>query len=215
MIAKKYLSAVYDLRAFNIFKITNAIVFSDADDGILFNVSFDNGNTFQSVEPNVKFPVITSNGRIQVKITFEDVSVDDIYTVKATGFFQNLAVGTTVNFTKISTNTTYTTKIGRDGYYNISLPRGKYDVWYVSSGKKETLMMNYNPEITQVATERLDKESMIEGIFRDVDWAKYSVFDTFADRSKMTHGGAIIDPEGNLSDGTTNRKCRFWALGFD
>jgi hypothetical protein len=85
----------------------------------------------------------------------------------------------------------------------------------MNSGVKQAIMNGYNPEITYTPTQRLDKEAMIEGIFRDIDWAKFSVFDTFSDRSKMIHGSAIFDPEGDLSDGVTNRKCRYWLVGFE
>ena len=211
-----YLSVVYDLTKFGIFKISNAIVSSDMDEGISVEVSFDNGKSFYKVESlNTKFPVLKSNGKIQVKIYFEDVKSSDIYKVKSTGFFQNLEIGTTVNFTKLTTNQNYSTTVGRNGQYSISLPRGLYEVWYKNSGVREILMPNFNPEVTYSPTHRLDKEAIIENTFRDIPWAKYSVFDTFADRSKMDRGNAIIDPEGDLSDGTTNRKCRYWAIGFE
>jgi len=211
-----YLSAVYDLTSFGIFKIKNAIVGADMDDNITIEISFNGGKSFQKVKKlNTKFSVIKSTGKIQVKITFEDQVNSDIYMVKTTGFFQNLEIGTTVNFTKISTNKTYSTTIGRNGQYNISLPRGSYEVWYKNSGTKEVLMTNYNPEITFTPTHRLDKEAIIENVFGDIDWARWSVFDTFVDKSKMIYGSAIIDPEGNLSDGVTNRKCRYWAIGFE
>lgn len=211
-----YLSAVYDLTSFGIFKIKSAIVSADVDNNITIEVSFDGGVSFHVVEKlNTKFTVSNSAGKIQVRITFEDVAKSYIYKVKATGFFQNLDIGTTVNFTKLSTNKAYSTIVGRNGHYNVSLPRGLYEAWYVSSGKKVILMTNYNPEIVYQPTQRLDKEAIIEGIFRDISWAKYSVFDTFVDKSKMIHGSAILDTEGDLSDGTTNRKCRYWAIGFE
>ncbi len=210
-----YLSAVLDLTAFGIFKIKNAILSSDKDDGITIEVSFNGGSSFVKVEPNTKFPVNSSTGKIQVKITFEDVKKSDIYRVKSIGYFQNLEVGTTVTFTKVSTSENFTTKIGRNGFYSISLPRGTYEVWYTNSKIKETLMNNFNPEITLVPTHRLDKETLVENVFRDIDWARCCVFDTFSDTSKMLHGNAIVDSEGDLSDGITNRKCRYWAIGFE
>jgi hypothetical protein len=211
-----YLSAVYDLTPFGIFHIKNAIMSADLDDGITVDVSFDGGLSFvSSVELNRKFKVGKSTGKIQVRITFQDQVKSDIYKVKATGFFQNLDVGTTVNFTKTSTNSNSKTTVGRNGYYKISLQRGVYDVWYTSDGVKEPLMTNYNPEIVLTPNERVDKEAIIDGTFRDIDWTRWSVFDTFADRSKMIHGGAIVDADGDLSDGTTDRKCRYWAIGFE
>lgn len=211
-----YLSAVYDLTSFGIFKIKNAMVSSDKDDGITIEVSFDGGSSFQKVdELNTKFNVARSTGKVQVKITFEDVSKSDIYKVKASGFFQNLDIGTTITFTKISTGENFPINVGRNGYYNISLPRGLYDVWYLDSGKRQILMTSYNPEISYVPTSRVDKEAIIDGIFKDVDWAKFSVFDTFSDRNKMVQGSVIYDPEGDLSDGVTNRKCRYWVVAFE
>ena len=211
-----YLSAVYDLTPFGIFKIKNAIMSADIDEGITIDVSFDGGRSFISaVELNKKFNVLKSTGKIQVRITFEDQVKSDIYKVKATGFFQNLDIGTTVNFTKQSTNTNYKTTVGRNGYYKISLPRGVYDVWYTNVGEKEIIMTNYNPEVVVTPTQRVDKQAIIEGVFRDVDWSRWSVFDTFEDRNKMKAGGAIVDAEGDLSDGVTDRKCRYWALGFE
>ena len=213
---KNYLSAVYDLTAFGIYKIRNAIVSSDMDENITIEVSFDGGVSFHKVKNlNTKFPIRRSKGKVQVRITFEDTDKSGIYKVKATGFFQNLEIGTVVNFTKRTTNQTYPTTLGRNGQYSISLPRGQYDVWHTVSGVRENLMNNYNPEIVQQPTKRLDKESIVEGFFRDIDWAKYSVFDTFEDPSKMIHGNAIIDADGDLSDGITDRKCRYWAIGFD
>lgn len=216
MMVANYLSAVYDLTPFGIFNIKNAIMSADLDDGITVDVSFDGGKSFvAAVELNKKFKVRRSTGKIQVRITFEDQARSDIYKVKATGFFQNLDVGTTVNFTKLSTNANYRTTVGRNGYYQISLPRGVYDVWYTSAGEREPLMSSYNPEIVVTPTQRVDKEATIEGVFRDIDWAKWSVFDTFVDRNKMIHGGAIVDAQGDLSDGITDRKCRYWAIGFE
>ena len=211
-----YLSAVYDLTAFGIFNIKNAIVGADMDNGITIEVSFDGGKSFVTVPKlNEKMVVSKSNGKIQVRITFEDTRKSTIYKVKTTGFFQNLEAGTSVNFTKLTTSKTYYTTIGRDGYYSISLPRGTYEVWYPVDGVKETIMSNFNPEVTYTPTHRLDKEAIIENAFKDIDWAKYTVFDTFADRSKMIFGSTIIDPEGDLSDGTTSRKCRYWTIGFE
>jgi len=211
-----YVSQIYDLTTFGIFNIKNAIVSSDMDNNIIIEVSFNGGGVFHKVDKlNTKFEVPVSTGKIQVRITFEDVPKDDIYMMKSTGFFQNLGVGTTINFTKTSTNKTFSTTIGRNGQYFISLPRGKYTVWYKSNGQKETLMTNYNPEITYTPTYENGKQAIIENTFADIDWARFSVFDTFVDNSKMLNGSAIIDTQGNLSDGKTNRKCRYWAVGFE
>lgn len=212
-----YLSVIYDLTPFGVYKIKNAIVSSDVDDGITIEVSFDGGASFYPINRlNTKFSVPTkSNGKIQVRIVFTEDSKSDIYKVKAKGFFQNLEIGTVVNFTKTSNDSNFQTTVGRNGQYGISLPRGQYDVWYNSGKEKITLMTNYNPEVVYTPTQRLDKESIVEGFFRDVPWAKSCIFDTFGDSSKMSYGSAIYDIDGDLSDGLTNRKCRYWAIGFD
>ena len=212
-----YLSVVYDLSQFGIFNINNAIVNSDMDEGIAIEVSFDGGASFYSVKDiNKKFTVTKNTGKIQVKITFESGSGLDIYTVAAMGFFHNLEVGTTIHFTKLSNSIVYKTNIGLNGKYQINLPRGKYKVWYKTSvGKDVTLVPEFNPEMNYTQRKRLDKENTVEMFFRDVEWAKYNIFDTFDDKTKMLHGEAIIDADGDLSDGITNRKCRYWSVGFD
>lgn len=212
---RNYISIVYDLTKFGIYKIKNAMVTADMDDGITMEVSFDGGSTFIPVELNKKFKVTRSKGKIQVKIKFLDSTKADIYKVNAYGFFQNLDIGTTLNFTKISTKETYTTKVGENGRYAISLPRGVYEVWYVTNQGKIVLMNNFNPEVRISPNTSLDKENSIELFLMELDWAKYSVFDTFYDHSKMLNGSAIVDPDGNLSDGITDRKVRYWAIGFE
>lgn len=214
---KTYTSVVYDLTQFGIFKIRNAIVNADMDNGITIEVSFDGGSSFHTVEKlNTKFPVERSRGKIQVKITFSDSDDGDIYMVNTSGFFQNLEIGTTLNFTKKSTSQNYTTNVGANGSYKISLPRGHYSIWYKEfNGKKVELVSSFNPEMRTSIQAGLDKENTIELFLRNVDWAKYSVFDTFTDPNKMLNGSAIIDPDGNLSDGITDRKVRYWAIGFD
>ena len=214
---KKYISVVYNLTQFGIYNIKNAIVNADMDSGISMKVSFNGGSTFQDVvELNKKFPVSSSNGKIQVKILFNDIDGRDIYKVKATGFFQNLEAGTTVNFTKKSNRETFNTNIGLNGKYTILLPRGVYRVWYKSSsGNIIDIMNDFNPEIRYNNYNGLNKENTIELFLRGVDWAKYTVFDTFSDPQKILNGDAIIDPDGDLSDGVTDRKVRYWAIGFE
>ena len=212
---KNYSSVVYDLTQFGIYKISNAIVTADMDDGITIEVSFDGGSSFIPVRTmNKKFYVEKSRGKIQVKITFDDIKKTDIYKVKATGFFQNLDIGTTINFTRKFTNENYKTTLGENGRYTIFLPRGMYSVWKQTNGNKVQLIDNLNPEIIQSSTGGLDKENTIEMFLRGVEWAKYSVFDTFTDHTKMLNGNAIIDSYG-LSDGITNRRVRYWAIGFE
>ena len=212
---KTYTSVIYDLTQFGIFKISNAIITADMDNGIAIEVSFDGGSTFTKVSNlNSKFPVVNSKGKIQVKILFEDDSRADIYKVKTNGFFQNLDIGTRVKFTKISTNETFTTTIGENGRYTIFLPRGVYTVWYKDGPTKTTLFSSFNPEAIVISSTGIEKENSVELFLRDVDWAKYSVFDKFTDNSKMLNGNAIIDRYG-LSDGITDRRVRYWAIGFE
>lgn len=214
---KTYTSIVYDLTQFGLYKINNAIVSADMDNGITIEVSFDGGSSFRKVEKlNTKFPVERSKGKIQVKITFDDSPGTDIYMINTSGYFQNLDIGTNLKFTKNSTGQVYKTTIGANGKYKISLPRGIYSIWYVnSSGNKVELTSNFNPEIRANTSMGTNKENTIELFLSNVEWAKYSVFDTFTDPDKMLSGSAIIDPDGNLSDGITDRKVRYWAIGFN
>lgn len=213
---KNYSSVVYDLTQFGVYKISNAIVSADMDSGIAIEVSFDGGFTFKSVKTlNQKFPVQQSRGKVQVKITFNDMPDADIYKVKATGFFQNLEIGTRVTFTKHSTSESFSTTVGENGRFLIYLPRGTYDVWYTNDrNQRVSIYTQFNPEVIVTPYNGLDKENTIEMFLRDVDWAKYTIFDTFADPQKMLNGSAIIDQFG-LTDGVTNRHVRYWAVGFN
>lgn len=212
----KYVSVVYDLTQFGISKISNAMLGSDyVGSNIAFSVSFDGGKTFKKVNSlNEKFAVVSSNGKVQVKIEFLDTDSPNIYTVKATGFFQNLEVGTTIYFKKKSTKEIFSTSLGANGKYTINLPRGSYEIYYISAGKI-ILSPDYNPESSVQPVQRYDKETQVELFFRDIDWAKYSVFDIFGDDSKMLAGNTIINQNGNLSDGKTDREVQYWALGFE
>lgn len=216
---RDYTSVVYDLTSFGVFNIKNAIITSDMDDGINISVSFNNGKTFYKVkELNKKFPVFDSNGKIQVKIIFKDLSSYDIYKVKAAGSL-NLEIGTTIYFTRKSKlNRTYSTNIGECGKYTIFLPRGIYEVWHNGpKGNKIILFPEYNPELFRqiYSTNGLDKENIVEMFLRGNTWAKYAIFDIFTDDSKMKSGSLFIDMDGNLTDGITNRKVKYWAIGFD
>lgn len=209
----KYLSIVYDLREFGISNISSAILFSEVDDGILIEVSFDGGKTFNTPELFKKFLVKSSTCKIQVRITFQNINLSNIYKIKNTGFFNNLEIGTILNFTNNKTSENYSTKIGLNGKYTILLPRGSYTIWV---DDKTILMNNYNPETSIIpVTNGLNKETAIEMIMRDVDWMKYVVFDTFENEDKMIYGDAIVDQNGNLSDGYSDRTCKYWALGFN
>lgn len=210
-----YISKVYDLTQFGIFKINNAIVGSDLDSGISIEVSFDGGATFLLVNPDEKFHVNKSTGKIQVRISFLNIETNHIYMVKTIGFFQNLEIGTTIYFTKKSTKKEFKTTIKENGKYSIELPRGIYDVWYINDHDKISLINNFNPEIVYLPQVRIDKENSIELYFRDIPWAKYTVFDTFVNNENMKYGNAIIDVDGDLSDGVSDRKCKYWSIHFD
>lgn len=212
-----YVSVVYDLTKFGIIKMNNAIVSSDKDDGVTIEVSFNGGLSFSKIDKlDTKIPIVDGNCKIQVRISFEDAVGDYIYMANAVGYFQNVSFGTTLNFTNNKTNENFQTIVGRNGYYNIHIPVGIYEVWYLSSRVKQVLLPTLNPEVTLFSpTHRLDKEAIIEEIFRDIDWVQYCVFDTFFDRNKMIYGDAIIDSDGDLSDGKTNKKCRYWIVGFE
>lgn len=211
-----YVSVVYDLTQFGISNINNAVVCSYKDDGVNISVSFDGGNTFKKIAAvNEKFEVQGSTGKIQVKVEFSDYGQGDIYKVKTSGYFYNLEAGTSIFFTKKTTQETHSTNIGYNGGYTINLPRGEYKIWYNNSGVKTTLVESMNPEMVVSNKTGIDKEAIIESLFRDFDWATNMVFDTFADKGKKKYGNSIIDVDGNLSDGVTDRKMYFWAIGFD
>ena len=213
---KYYLSKVFDLTHFGIYNISNAILYSDSDNGVVFDISFDGGKTFQRVS-NIHegFPVRNSKGKIQVKITFTRSNDGNIYMIKVNGYFYNLDVGTTIHFTKKTTKEDFTTNLGLNGFYSLDLPRGEYDIWYVDQrdGEKLSLSSNFNPELSVNSPNRFDKESIIEMAFRGVEWTKYSIFDDFTE-NKMLEGNAIIDVDGDLNDGDEGIKCRYWSIGF-
>lgn len=212
----KYLSVVYDLTEFGIQNIKDAILFTDMDDGITIECSFDGGATFYPMVNNEKLQTRNSNGKFQVRIFFGDVSTFNIYTIKTSGSFSNLEVGTTINFTKKSTNEIFTTSIDSNGAYKIYLPRGEYSVWCKDGFTTKVLIDRLDPIIFESNSNNIyGKEAIIEAFVRDVDWVDYSIFDTFLDGEKMLYGDAIITGDGNLSDGKTDRICRYWALGFN
>lgn len=208
-----YKSIVYNLNSFGIFTIKRAIFSSDMDNNVLPAISFNGGKTFKSVENNSEFYVDSSNGNIQVKITFPDDNSSE-YTIRTVGYLSNYVLGTPIYFKKKSTGKFYKTIIGDSGKYVINLPRGSYDV-YVDSKTSEPIIVDYVPTINYEPS--LDyKVNSIESILKDITWAKYSIYDIFDDPNKMsTDSTTIIDPYGNLSDGKTNRKVKYWALCFD
>lgn len=211
----QYISVDYDLTKFGVFNVNNAIFSSDVDNDITFEVSFNGGKSFDFVKLNKKFSVKNNSGHIKVRIKFNDTKLSDEYKIKSIGFFQNLEIGTTVYFEKQSNKQTYSTNIGENGKYTIFLPRGIYDIWHIDSGEKIILLSKYNPEVSYIPTNRLDKENTIEMYFRELSWAKYAIFDTFSNLEQMAYGNAILDMDGDLSDGKTTRKCRYWLISFD
>lgn len=210
-----YLSCVYDLTQFGIHKINSALLTADLDRGITVEVSFDGGASFSSAPLNTRFTVVNSSGKIQTRIVFKSVEQSDIYQVRTTGFFNNLSIGTRVTFTHLTTQKEYSTTLGDHGKYMLMLPRGQYRIWYMSGKNQITITESFDPEMIIDPTHRTDKEVAIELFFRDVPWAKSCVFDTFDDPKKMLYGSAIRDVDGDLSDGTTSRKVKYWAVAFD
>lgn len=214
--AVSYTSIVYDLTQFGIYDIKNAIVGSDCDNNIAFEVSFDGGVSFSRVSQlNKKFSVRGSKGKIQFRIVFLDEADSNIYMVKTVGYFSNLEVGTTLYFENKKTKELFQTAIAENGRYSIYLPKGLYSVWYRSNSTKINLMPSFNPEAVVLPTKRVDKENSIELYIRDIDWVTNAIFDTFDSTDKKLIGDAIIDYEGDLSDGRTSRKCRWVVIGFE
>lgn len=210
-----YLSCVYDLTQFGIHKINSALLTADIDRGIVVEVSFDGGVSFSSVTLNTRFAVLNSTGKIQVRIVFKPISQSDIYQVRTTGFLNNLSIGTRVIFTHLSSKKDYYATLSDHGKYMLMLPRGQYRIWYMSGKDEVTISESFDPEMIVDPTHRTDKEVAVELFFRDVQWAKSCVFDTFDDPKKMLYGSAIRDVDGDLSDGITNRKVKYWAVAFD
>jgi len=216
MAIASYTSIKYNLNSFGITRASRAIVTADLDPGVDIYVSFNGGATFKTIESlNKTFQVENSTGIFQVRVIFTDSNDVDPYLIKAVGFFQNTEIGTEIFFENIENSSIYSTIVGENGRYMIYLPKGRYQVWHIVNRNEKTIVAEtFNPEITTLPAYRIDKENSVENFLRDVDWAKFAIFDTFEDYSKMETGDAIIDSDGNLSDRVTNRKCRFWSIAF-
>lgn len=208
-----YKSIVYDLTSFGIFSIKRALFSSDMDDGIVPSISFDGGGTFKNVELNRDFKVERSNGKVQVKLLFNSNSTSE-NTVKYVGYLENYVVGTTIYFKNISTKKYYKSILGENGKYVANLKPGKYDI-YVEDINSIPVITNYTPTVRYV--QNIDyKLNSVEELFKNISWAKYSICDIFDDEKKMSNvSTTIIDPYGNLSDGQTNAKVKYWVVCFD
>jgi hypothetical protein len=208
-----YKSIVYDLTSFGIFTIKRALFSADMDEGVLPSVSFDGGRTFKSVKLNQEFRMDSSTGKVQVKMLFPNNNSSE-YTIKTVGYLPNYILGTVIYFKKKSNGKFYKTTIGENGKYIISLPRGEYDI-FVESKTSTPIITNYLPSVQ--TTQNLDyKINSVESILKSVPWARYSIYDIFDDENKISpESTTIIDPYGNLSDGNTSTKVKYWALCFD
>jgi len=208
-----YKTKILNLSTFGVFNIPHAMLTADADAGLEYRVSFNAGKSFQSVNLNKSFDPVDSTGKIVVEITFPSTAKTPMYVLNASGIFP-LAIGTTVYFDDGSN--TFSTVIGIDGRYNISLPSATYRVYYKQvGGKRITILDEYNPE-TYVfrQPDDLDKENVVEMFLNNVDWASYAVYDTFKDSSKVDLSStANIDLMHNLTDGS-GRVVRYWAIVF-
>ena len=133
----------------------------------------------------------------------------------ASGVFP-LTIGTTVYFTPLKTDATvFSSVIGQDGRYNVSLPPGLYTVHYILAGKRIVLLDDYNPA-TYVfrQPDDLDKENTIAQFLANIDWATNAVYDTFKDTSKTDPSSTTqIDLMHNLTN-NTGSVVRYWALVF-
>jgi len=208
-----YKTKPLDLRPFGVFDVTRAVLTADADDGCKYRVSFDAGRTWRVVELNVPFDAAATDSRIVVEIKFPTKESDGIYTLNATGIFP-LNVGTTVYFT--DGTETFSTVVGPQGRYNITLPAGIYQVYYNQAGSRTVLLDDYNPEaFVYRQPDDLDKENTIQMFLSHMDWADYSVYDTFKDGSKIDPGStAHIDIMQNLTATGSDAVVRYWALAF-
>lgn len=208
-----YKSKNLDLRPFGVYNIRRAVLTADADDGIVYRVSFDGGKTWRVTEPNTPFLVRTATGVVKVEIKFPANKSEGIYMVSASGVFP-LSVGTRVFFK--SADNTFSTTIGPEGRYNATLPQGTYQVYYMQSGNKVVLLDDYNPN-TYVfrQPDDLDKENTIQMFLSGIDWANFSVYDTFKDTSKLgPESTARVDLMQNLVADSSNAVVRYWALVF-
>ena len=125
-----------------------------------------------------------------------------------------MSIGTPIIFESERSGVKYQTAIGPNGIYKIDLPPDVYTIKYLTSPTVEvTLQTKFNPSTMVGGYESLAKESMVEMFVRDVDWVDVSIFDVFTDTNKMV-GDVSLDFEGNLIDTSTNKVCRWWALGI-
>jgi hypothetical protein len=210
-----YRTKSLNLQKFGVYDIKRAMLTADADDGLVYRVSLNNGKTWYVVKLNEPwYPSQFTSGRIIVEIKFPSITGEPgIYTLNASGVFP-LSVGTTVYF-YAGTNT-FSTIVGPDGRYNIALPSGLYKVFYNQSGDRVVLAEGYNPEMYAYRQpDDLDKENTISMFLGHIDWATNAVFDTFKDGSKFADtSSAQIDLQQNLTD-RSGRVVRYWALVFE
>lgn len=209
-----YKSKILDLRPFGITKIQRAMLTADALGDLSYRVSFDSGKTWRVVRLNTPFFVADASTQVKVEIKFPPSSGITEPTVNVSGVFP-LAVGTTVFFQNSSGKTS--TVVGLNGRYSVSIAPGIYTVYYIRAGTREVLFNDYNPELfVYRQPDDLDKENTIQLYMSDVQWASYSVYDTFKDTSKMApESTAHIDLMHNLRAKSSSAMVRYWALVFN
>lgn len=213
-----YTSIIYDLSIFGVSKISKAEFCVDGSfDGVDYYVSFNSGKTFiKALNSNFGIDVGELGSKIQVRIVFNDEKKYSKYLIYDVGYFPNVQNGTTLFFKNGSTLETFSTKALIGGSYNISIPRGLYEIYTIVDGVKSIISTNYNPELRYALNKStLSKELAIESLLKESDWATFCVFDLFSDNSKIGPSSTThIDMVGNLSDGKTQRSVRYWALLF-
>ncbi len=209
-----YTSVVYDLSLFGIENITSAMLTADKDSGVSIELSFDSGSTFRVCEMNEKFDVDPLMNHVVCRVNFNNQNVVP-YTIETTGNFPMLSIGTSLFF-KSAGGQVHQTSIGADGSYIISLPNLSYTVSYVDDNGVEVILDSFFiPKLRVYKHEPKAKEAMVEMFMRDLDWAKYTIFDVYENLDKISYpSGAQLDVYGNLIDTQTNSVCRWWALGF-
>lgn len=209
-----YESVTHDLSLFGINDIESAIILSEKDIGVSISVSFDDGETFYKTE-NERFDVVNSTGKIKVRVIFNNES-NGSYLIPVSSNFQMLSIGTTIYFTNNSNEREFQTNIGVNGSYTIELPRGEYTVWYIDRYGDQTIIIDsFVPDMyIHPVNNSMAKESIIQMTFRDIEWSKYCIFDSFENLNKMKSGNAELNYEMNLIDPTTNKLCKWWAIGI-
>lgn len=220
-------SIVFDISQFGISKISNFLFSCDADPYITIKISFDSGNSWRVLRDtatgtdmiNKEISSLAmpykATPKIVVSLEFDDTYVGKTpFLVKVRGNYANLLIGTTLYFYNSNKKETFTTNVGEYGSFSISLPRGQYRVSYLEGKKVVLLDSAFIPESIYPPTTN-SKDSIIESLLRDADWAEFALFDTFENATKIDEtksSNFVIGVDNSLSDGYTDRKVSYWAL---